>query len=161
MITAFVLSLTAAMDTQSNSANGKVIDDPLASYVDVIGINSYYGWYFAEPKTCSDLTWESKYHKPIIMSEVGAGALQGLHGKDTERWTEEYQEAVYIHNLEMVENISALRGLTPWILKDFRSPRRPLNDIQDFWNRKGLVSDKGIRKKAWYVLKAFYQKKTN
>jgi beta-glucuronidase len=151
--------VTAAMDTQSNSDNGKVVDDPLAKYVDVIGINSYCGWYFAKPETCSNLTWESHYEKPIIMSELGAGALQGKHGAKDERWTEEYQAAVYEHNLDMVKNINALRGLTPWILKDFRSPRRPLKDIQDFWNRKGLVSEKGVRKKAWYVLRDFYNSK--
>ncbi|QJR82741.1 beta-glucuronidase [Alteromonas pelagimontana] len=151
--------ITAAMDTQSSSTQGKVIDDPLADVVDVIGINSYCGWYSDTAESCAELTWQSNYHKPIIMSELGAGALQGKHGGIHERWTEEFQENVYIHNLEMVKNISALRGLTPWILKDFRSPRRPLNDIQDFWNRKGLVSEKGIRKKAWYVLRDFYQEK--
>jgi beta-glucuronidase len=53
--------------------------------------------------------------------------------------------------------MSFVRGTTPWILKDFRSPRRPLPGIQDFWNRKGLVSEKGIRKEAWYVLHNFYE----
>ncbi|WP_426358736.1 glycoside hydrolase family 2 protein [Pseudocolwellia sp. HL-MZ19] len=150
--------ITAAMDTQSNSKNGMVIEDPLASVVDIIGINSYCGWYFAEPETCSDLTWESSYNKPVIMSELGAGALQGKHGESNERWTEEYQASVYKHNLAMVENISSLRGLTPWILKDFRSPRRPLKNIQDFWNRKGLLSETGVKKQAWFILHDFYKK---
>lgn len=93
------------------------------------------------------------------MSEFGAGALQGLHGDKDERWTEEYQASVYEHNIAMLEKMTALRGVTPWILKDFRSPRRPLPDIQDFWNRKGLLSEQGIRKKAWYLLNAYYSKK--
>ena len=151
--------ITAAMDTQSSTKNGILIDDPLASEVDIIGVNSYCGWYVSEASKCSGLKWESKYQKPIIMSELGAGALQGLHGESNERWTEEFQASVYIHNLEMVDNMSALRGLSPWILKDFRSPRRPLKHIQDFWNRKGLVSEKGIRKKAWYVLRDYYETK--
>lgn len=151
--------ITAAMDTHSTTKNGILIDDPLANAVDVIGINSYCGWYVSEASKCLYLRWESKYQKPIIMSELGAGALQGLHGTSNERWTEEFQESVYIHNLAMVDNISALRGLSPWILKDFRSPRRPLNNIQDFWNRKGLVSEKGIKKKAWYVLRDYYKTK--
>jgi len=49
--------------------------------------------------------------------------------------------------------------MTPWILTDFRSPRRPLPIIQDHWNRKGLISDRGIRKKAFYVLQKFYKEK--
>jgi beta-glucuronidase len=29
-------------------------------------------------------------------------------------------------------------------------------DIQDDFNRKGLISDKGQKKKAFYVMKAWY-----
>jgi beta-glucuronidase len=47
--------------------------------------------------------------------------------------------------------------MSPWVLMDFRSPRRPLAGIQDFYNRKGLISDKGQRKQAFYVLQKFYQ----
>jgi beta-glucuronidase len=125
--------------------------------VDVIGINSYCGWYSDAPEDCASLVWQSNYAKPVIVSEFGAGALQGRHGAENERWTEEYQASVYSHNLTMLRNMSFVRGTTPWILKDFRSPRRPLPGIQDFWNRKGLVSEKGIRKEAWYVLHNFYE----
>ena len=45
------------------------------------------------------------------------------------------------------------------ILKDFRSPRRVLPGVQDYYNRKGLFSDKGEKKKAFYVLKEWYEKK--
>lgn len=151
--------ITAALDTQSDSTGGKLIDDPLASVVDVIGVNSYCGWYVATPASCANVKWLSRYHKPMIMSEFGADALQGNHGDRSQRWTEEYQADVYMNNLTMIDNISFLRGLSPWILKDFRSPRRPLPNIQDFWNRKGLISDRGIKKKAWYVLRDYYLKK--
>ena len=80
-----------------------------------------------------------------------------MHGTATERWTEEYQEAVYENNIEMLKNIPFLRGTTPWILMDFFSARRPLPDIQDYWNRKGLISDQGIRKKAFFTLQEYYQ----
>lgn len=151
--------VTAAMDTQTTTKDGKVIDDPLASVVDVIGINSYCGWYYEVPENCASQKWASKYNKPLIMSEVGAGAVQGKFGDKTEIWTEEYQAEVFKQNIAMMENISALRGVSPWILKDFRSPRRSLSDIQDFYNRKGLVSELGIRKQAWYVLRDYYKKK--
>lgn len=151
--------ITAAMDTQTDTETGKTIDDPLAQYIDVIGINSYCGWYYDTVESCANQKWHSKYNKPLIMSEFGAGALQGRHGSDQEMWTEEYQALLYKSNLAMIDNITALRGVTPWILKDFRSPRRPLPDIQDFYNRKGLLSETGIRKQAWYVLNDFYKKK--
>ena len=104
--------ITAALDTQTSSKNGKLIDDPLASVVDIIGVNAYCGWYGKMPEECSSLSWESKY-KPVIMSEFGGGALQGMHGKANERWTEKYQAAVYEHNLQMIENLIYLRELHP------------------------------------------------
>ena len=151
--------ITAAMDTQDNQNGAKVIDDPLASKIDVIGINEYCGWYFDTPEACASLKWLSHYNKPAVISEFGAGSLQGFHGATNQRFTEEYQAEVYKYNLQMIDHMSFVRGMSPWILKDFRSPRRPLPGIQDFWNRKGLISDKGIRKQAWYVLKEYYRSK--
>lgn len=152
--------VTAALDTQRQVDGAMTIDDPLAAVVDVIGINSYCGWYGpARPEECRALRWRSPHGKPVVMSEFGAGALHGRHGPADHRWTEEYQAAVYEANLEMIGNIDFLRGLTPWILQDFRSPRRPLPGIQDFWNRKGLLSETGEKKAAWQVLNAWYREK--
>ena len=105
------------------------------------------------------MKWEVPYEKPVIISEFGGEALQGLHGDKTERWTEEYQEELYIRNLALLDKIDGLSGLSPWILVDFRSPRRQLPGVQDWYNRKGLVSSWGIRKKAFYVMQDFYIKK--
>lgn len=149
--------ITAAMDTQGATEHGKAIDDPLAASVDVIGINSYCGWYSETPENCSKMRWSSDHNKPMIMSECGAGALQGNFGDERARFTEEHQALIYRNNIEMFENISPLRGVSPWILKDFRSPRRPLPNLQDFWNRKGLISDRGIKKQAFYVMQAWYR----
>jgi len=59
----------------------------------------------------------------------------------------------------MLEGIEQLQGFSPWILIDFRSPRRVLPKIQDGFNRKGLISEDGKKKKAFYVLKNFYDAK--
>lgn len=152
--------ITAALETQSREEGVIGIHDPMAEVVDVIGVNSYCGWYGNMlPEECADLKWVSDVKKPVIISEFGGGALQGFHGEENERWTEEFQAAVYENNLKMMDNISFLRGTSPWILKDFRSPRRPLPRIQDFWNRKGLISDEGVRKESFYIMQDWYQKK--
>ena len=148
--------ITAAIDTHSMSDHKILLEDPLAERLDVIGINSYCGWYWAILEECAQKTWESRYNKPIIMSEMGGGAKQGYYGDDGEIWTEDFQANVYKYNLEMASNIDGLVGISPWILKDFLSPRRPLDGIQDGWNRKGLVSETGEKKKAWTVLQEFY-----
>ncbi len=150
--------VTAALETRVSDDGARVIEDPFAGVVDVIGINSYCGWYGGAPESCARLRWRSPYNKPVIISEFGGGALYGWHGDESERWTEEYQAAVYRHNITMIENMPFVKGTTPWILKDFRSPRRPLPGIQDYWNRKGLISEKGERKLAWKVLRDFYRR---
>jgi beta-glucuronidase len=133
------------------------INDPIGSDLDVIGNNEYIGWYVRRPEDADSIDWISEFDKPLIMSEFGGDALFGYHGDILTRWTEEYQENLYEHQIVMLKRISFLRGMTPWILKDFRSPRRVLPRFQDYFNRKGLVSDHGEKKKAFFVLQKFYQ----
>jgi beta-glucuronidase len=94
--------------------------------------------------------------KPVIISEFGAGAKAGMHGPPTEMFTEEYQDYVFKQQFLMLDKMPFLRGMTPWVLMDFRSPLRPLPGIQDDFNRKGLISDKGERKKAFTTLQDYY-----
>ncbi|MEM9389067.1 MAG: glycoside hydrolase family 2 TIM barrel-domain containing protein [Bacteroidota bacterium] len=148
--------ITAALDTHGSEDGYRMIDDPLGASIDVIGINQYCGWYGGKPENCGKVRWKTKYDKPLIVSEFGAGALQGMHGEPNERWTEEYQDAVYKNNIEMLKNIDFLVGTTPWILQDFLSPRRMLKKVQNDYNRKGLISEKGIKKKAFYTLQEWY-----
>jgi beta-glucuronidase len=152
--------ITAALEVHNETADTKNIDDPLGQYLDVLGCNEYIGWYGdKKPEDCDNYTWKTTYNKPLIISEFGADCLFGNHGSKSERFTEEYQEDFYIHQIRMLNKIAFLRGISPWILADFRSPRRPLTYIQDYWNRKGLISERGEKKKAYYILKKYYQEK--
>lgn len=150
--------VSAALLTHTENGVG-MVDDKIGASLDVIAFNQYRGWYGGDLQTAPDAKWVCIYNKPIIISEFGGGALQGMHGDKTERWTEEYQEYLYQQNLLMLEKINNLRGMSPWILMDFRSPRRLLPGVQDGFNRKGLVSDKGVKKKAFYTLQSFYKNK--
>jgi beta-glucuronidase len=133
------------------------IKDPIANDLDVLGNNEYIGWYTHTPATADSIDWTSKYDKPLIMSEFGGDARFGYHGDALTRWSEEYQENLYQHQIAMLKRIPFLRGVTPWILKDFRSPRRTLPGIEDYFNRKGLVTEHGEKKKAFFVLQKFYR----
>jgi beta-glucuronidase len=138
----------------------KIVDDPLGNALDVIGANEYIGWYEKKPETADVTKWRIDYQKPMIMTEFGGEAKSGLHGGDNDRWTEEYQANIYRHQLVMFNNIPQLRGLSAWLLMDFRSPNRPLAGFQDEFNRKGLISDQGQKKLAFYVLQKAYKEKT-
>ncbi len=153
--------VSAAMERHSppDDPTTNIVEDPLAEVTDLCSFNEYIGWYVGHPDDCAKAKWVIPYDKPVIISEFGADALQGLHGDRAARFTEEYQEDLYRQTLPMLEKIPQLRGLTPWILCDFRSPRRPLPNIQDGWNRKGLIGANGTKKKAFYILQDYYAKK--
>lgn len=161
LVTAALLVHSQAGHTGANgSDNIKVIDDALGKALDVIGFNEYIGWYEGAPDLADRTTWKVAYNKPLIVSEFGGGAKAGLHGSPDTRWTEEYQSNLYTHQLAMLNKIPTLRGLSPWVLMDFRSPSRMLPGIQDDFNRKGLVSDQGKRKLAFSVLEHAYHEKS-
>ncbi len=153
--------LSAAMEKHYESDSVAVVKDPLADLVDIVSFNEYIGWYDGLPDKCAYVNWVIPYDKPVFVSEFGADAKYGHHGDKTQRWTEEYQEDLYIKTLKMLDGIDGLCGMSPWILTDFRSPRRPLPEIQDYFNRKGLLSEKGEKKKAFYILQNYYLKQSN
>jgi beta-glucuronidase len=150
--------ISMAMEVTGASNYVNRLNDNMNQYVDVVSFNQYVGWY-RDVNDAPKMTWEIPYNKPVIISEFGGGAKSGYHGAKNQRWTEEFQENLYRENIAMLDKIDGLAGTTPWILKDFRSPRRVLPDIQDFYNMKGLVSDKGTKKKAFFVLKQWYDSK--
>lgn len=135
------------------------VDDPLGEKLDLASFNEYGGWYWGKPEELSKYKFDIKFDKPVVISEFGAGALAGFHGDKQTMWSEEHQENIYINQLKMLEKIDGLRGMTPWVLVDFRSPRRQNPVFQDFWNRKGLISNNGKMKKAFFVLKEYYKNK--
>jgi beta-glucuronidase len=151
--------ITAALLVHADG-HAKIVDDALGEALDVIGVNEYIGWYEQYPETADVTNWRIDYQKPLIVSEFGGGAKAGLHGADNERWTEEYQANIYRHQFGMLNRIPQLRGMSPWVLMDFRSPNRPLTGIQDEFNRKGLISDQGQKKQAFFVLQKAYKEKT-
>ncbi len=136
------------------------IQDPLIDKLDVLAVNVYAGWY--GPDTLdgiAKLRWNVPGKRPLILSEFGADALAGHRGQGLKKFTEEYQAEYYRKTLAMAEGIPTLRGLSPWILKDFRSPRREHPVFQNGWNRKGILSETGVRKQAFDVLSDYYRRK--
>jgi len=138
------------------------IDDPLVADLDVMAINTYNGWYSED--RLADLPgfeWRAPVGKPLIFSEFGADAQAGYHDAAAEphKFSEEFQAEYFRQTLAMAAKVPYLAGLSPWLLKDFRSPRRQHPVFQQGWNRKGLVSETGARKQAFYVLAEEYRKR--
>lgn len=155
--------LSAAMGGRRSKDNPdvRILDDPLAEHLDIYGCNSYCGWYAYDAKFPEDadvIEWQMPLKKPLIFSEFGGGAVYGFHGNKRTRWSEEFQEDVYFHNFKMLSRIPFLRGTSAWVLMDFRDARRTMTTVQNGYNRKGLISDQGEKKKAFRIVKDFYDK---
>jgi beta-glucuronidase len=138
-----------------------LVDDPLGADLDVLAVNEYIGWYDGPPSAARRTLWRTTYAKPLLFSEFGADAKYGRRGGILERWTEDYQENVYREQFAMFDRMPNLSGIVPWVLNDFRSPRRPLPGIQDYFNRKGLVSERGEKKRAFFALQAYYAQRVH
>ena len=154
--------VTAALINTGHRNEGHpvmVVADSLASEVDVLAINTYNAWYTGDrPADLARFEWRLPADRPLIFSEFGAGAKLGLRASgEPHKFSEDYQAEYYRQTLAMAERIPTLAGMSPWILKDFRSPRRQRPGIQDGWNRKGLVSETGERKLAFEVLARWYE----
>jgi len=155
--------ISAAMENHYAQDNPElaIVEDPLAELVDIVSFNQYIGWYDGLPEKAERVQWQIPYNKPVFISEFGAGAKQGYRGSAEARWTEDYQADLYRKTLAMLDRIEGFVGTSPWILTDFRSPRRPLPGIQDDFNRKGLLSETGTPKEAFYLLRDYYRQKAS
>ncbi|MGF1544449.1 MAG: glycoside hydrolase family 2 protein [Parvularculaceae bacterium] len=150
--------VSAALNRNTSEGDDTfIVDDPLGEHLDILAVNEYEGWY--GERTLDEVPgvrWRTPYDKPMMFSEFGAGALKDFHGERLERFTEEHQRAFYEVTLKMAEEIPFLAGISPWILKDFRSPRRWHPRFQSYWNRMGLISETGEKKPAFETLKNWY-----
>lgn len=150
--------VSAALDTVSTQGNDILVDDEVAQYMDLLAVNTYVGWYGdGLPDIIKTRNWKIAVQKPLIFSEFGADAPFGNRGSRMTRWTEEYQDFMFQETLKNAARHPFVKGTTPWILKDFRSPRRWHARYQNYWNRKGIISNTGERKLAFKTLQDWYK----
>ncbi|REG98861.1 glycoside hydrolase family 2 protein [Flavobacterium aquicola] len=149
--------VSAALEVRYN-AGVNYVDDPLGEYTDIVSLNEYLGWYGSTPDGCKTAEWGSKYKKPFFISETGAEAKTGFNDSKESRFSEEYQEWFYKEQIDMFKNRFPKNyvGVSPWILIDFKSPKRNNPDYQNGFNRKGLIDEHGNKKKAFYILQQYY-----
>lgn len=138
--------------------NQNVVDDPLGAFVDLVAFNEYLGWYGGLPDQCRTTNWSTPYNKPLFISETGAEGKSGFHADSLTRFDEEFQEWYFKEQTAMLKRMpDNYVGIAPWVLNDFRSPKRNNPLYQEGWNRKGMYDDKGNKKKAFYIMQAYYK----
>jgi len=151
--------ITHVINDQGYENNTFNVWDTLYKYTDIVSLNEYIGWYVPWQGKPSDTKWKVAFpDKPLFISEFGGEALKGSKGPTDEAafWTEEYQEQIFKDQLTMFNTIPNLSGVCPWLLFDYRSTGRMHPVYQNGYNRKGLLSEKGEKKKAWYIMQRYY-----
>jgi Beta-galactosidase/beta-glucuronidase len=149
-----LVSAACLVDTAENK-----IKDRLAEYLDIIGINEYYGWYDPDFEKLPRCFGNSTISKPVVISEFGADARPNCRGTVDDLFTEDMQAHIYQKQIQTLRTVDYVKGMSPWILYDFRCPRRH-NKYQQGYNLKGLLScDKKHKKLAYSVLQKFYAEK--
>jgi len=128
---------------------------PIASDLDASGTMNTSAGMFATRKDADSIDWISAYDKALIMSEFGGDAALWLPWRHRcAVGPRSIRKNLYQHQIAMLKRIPFLRGMTRGFSRIFvvppNSPR-----LQDFFNRKGLVSDHGEKKKAFFVLQKF------
>lgn len=148
-------------------ASNHPFNDLCLDLVDVVSINTYPGWYIGEldgipghlDRIVEHLDSTGSADKPLIISEIGAGAVPGWRDWNQSRWSEEYQalllETVIRH---MFDDSSRFCGLAIWQFCDVRSSEqvaRTLGRPRGF-NNKGVVDEYRRPKLAYALVKERY-----
>lgn len=132
------------------------IEDRLADHIDVIGLNEYYGWYEEDFEDLTAIGENSDPNRPVVISETGADGVIGENGPEKGLFSENYMAEVYIKQIATLRRLAYVKGMSPWILYDFRVERRQ-NIFQNGYNHKGLIAaDKKTKKKAFHILAEYY-----
>jgi beta-glucuronidase len=150
--------VSAALEVNYNVREAsRVINDPLGQYVDMVAFNEYLGWYGGIPSDIKNAKFSTVYDKPLFISETGAEALSDFKADSLTRFSENYQTWFYKEQIKMLHHMpDNFVGISPWILADFKSPKRNNPVYQEGWNNKGLIDHHGKKKPAFYILKAYY-----
>ena len=109
--------------------------DRFLGLVDVVGLNAYPGWYeqggestrpLDEIVSClhryvADIDASGGGGKPLIISEIGAGAIYGWRDPHRAHWSEEYQRDLLETVCREIVNNDRYAGVTLWQFCDTRT----------------------------------------
>ncbi|KAH7127776.1 glycosyl hydrolases family 2, TIM barrel domain-containing protein [Dactylonectria estremocensis] len=158
-----LVSLTRTLDPTrpvcfTNMGHASVDKDIITDLFDVLCLNRYYGWYSqsgdldaAEQALEQDLLgWQSKYGKPIIMTEYGADTQAGLHAVCDVPWSEEYQCRFLEMFHRVFDRVECVVGEHVWTFADFHCTSTM---FRVDGNKKGIFTRDRRPKSAAQVLR--------
>jgi beta-glucuronidase len=138
---------------------------PIAEFVDVLGVNSYWGWYdkvFSgeaprpdakahrggvklEPidltpmrKMLGDVL-ARKGNLALLLTEFGADSVPGFFSRSRDLWSEDYHADLLREVLGLAEEYPQIVGTFPFCFSDYRDPSKVPNGYWNELNLKGVV----------------------
>jgi beta-glucuronidase len=155
---------------------------PLADLVDVLGINSYFGWYgkiegrivpeggqaTAQPdgrepidlarmrQMLDGVLKDRRDRLALLLTEFGADSIPGVHSASRDLWSEEYHADLLSEVLALAREYPQIVGTFPFCLTDYRDPSKPSNSGWNEINLKGLVTYERRRKAAFGAVQRAY-----
>ena len=157
-----------SMDTSrpTTSATCRHFRDICLDLPDIVSFNMYSGWYEdcdISERNNDEIEWIQKSggeNKPIIVSEVGAGAVYGYRDRTRVKWSEERQADIIRENREVYMNDDRITGVFIWQFADCRVTEegewfkvRPRS-----YNNKGVVDEYRRPKIAYDTVKEMFEK---
>jgi beta-galactosidase/beta-glucuronidase len=152
------------LDRQSRI--GEPLTTPAHQYLDVLGVNDYFGWYRAvidnrpdlPPSTTADLgTYLDQVHEanpdlPIVITEFGAEASRS--GPVEQKGTYEFQRKFAVDHIKIHSSKRFVNGSIYWALRDFRVHQTwqggaPPEFATPPWHNKSLIDETNVRKPAF------------
>jgi beta-glucuronidase len=152
------------LDRQSRI--GEPLTTPAHQYLDVLGVNDYFGWYRAvidnrpdlPPSTTADLgTYLDQVHEanpdlPIVITEFGAEASRS--GPVEQKGTYEFQRKFALDHIAIHSSKRFVNGSIYWALRDFRVHQTwqggaPPEYATPPWHNKSLIEETNARKPAF------------
>jgi beta-glucuronidase len=156
-----------SIDRQSRT--GEPVTSSAYRYLDVLGVNDYFGWYDSYradvvrgPTTTAELgpyldgIHAANPNLPLMITEFGAESVR--HGPATQRGSYEFQQRWTIQHVRIHASKPYVNGSIAWALRDFRvDPTWTGGAPRDWstppWNNKSLIGESNDRKPVYFDLR--------
>ncbi len=132
---------------------------------DVVSVNIYPQWYHNTPvrdcleRKIADIRAGGGEGKPIIISEIGGGAVYGYHDPIGEsKWSEERQCTILREQIEAVLTNPDCTGVILWQLADVRVAEEWAMGRPRTHNNKGVVNEYRQPKMSYALVKELFHK---
>lgn len=144
-------------------ASNKCFRDICLDLVDIVSYNIYPKWYKNTP--CDEalagcieyIRANGGAGKPIIISEIGAGAIYGYRTNTRCKWSEEYQSDALDEQLSAVLNNPECSGVIVWQFADCRVDEGWFAERPKSQNNKGVVDMYRREKLSYAKVKEIFQ----